>query len=76
MRLFGVIFLIKDKTQTQNLTIEKLPEGGLRKCTKFGQAELNDERKTFVDFVFYMGFSDLIWATSSAKIINVTRKQK
>ena len=67
----------RQNTNTKKLTIEKLSKSGLGRCTKFGQAHSSNERKiTFVDFAFYMGFPDLIWVTSSAENIDLTRKRK
>ena len=63
----------KDKTQIQKkLTIEKLSEGSLRKCTKFGQ----DHSNTFVDSAFHVRSPDLAWVTSSVENIHLTRKKK
>ena len=35
----------RQKTNSKKLTIKKLSKSGLRRCTKFGQANSNDERK-------------------------------
>ena len=35
----------RQKTNSKELTIKKLSESGLGRCTKFGQANSNDERK-------------------------------
>ena len=44
--LFGAILPFKDKTQIKTkLSIEKLSEIGLRRCTMFGQPHPNDDRK-------------------------------
>ena len=50
-------------TNSKKLTIEKLSESDLRRCTKFGAAHSNDQTKnnTFFYLAFYMGFLDLIW---------------
>ena len=67
----------RQNTNSKKLMTEKLFESSLGRCTKFGQAHSNDERKnTFIDFAFYMGFPDLIWVTSSAENISLTRKRK
>ena len=58
----------RQNTNSKKLTIEKFFESSLKRCTKFGQAHSNNERKnTFIDFAFYMVFPDLIWVTSSAE---------
>ena len=67
----------RQNTNSKKLTIEKLFESSLRRCTKFSQAHSNDERKnTFIDFAFYIRFPDLIWVTSSAENISLAKKRK
>ena len=61
----------RQNRNSKKLTIENLSKSDLRRCTKFGQAN-----KTFFNFVFYMGFPDLIRVTSSAKNIDMARKRK
>ena len=47
----------RQNRNSKKLIVEKLCKSGLRRCTKFGQAHSNDERKiTLVDFAFYMDF--------------------
>ena len=77
--LFGVILPFKDKNiNSKKLMIDKLSESSLKRCTKFGQARSNNERKITLSliFAFYIGFPDLIRMTSSAKIIDLARKRK
>ena len=48
---------------------EKLSKSGLRRCTNFAQAHSNNEQKkdAFVDFIFYIGFPELIWGRHQPK---------
>ena len=65
------------KHKFKKLMIKKSSKSSLRRCTKFGQAHLNDVRNnTFTDFAFYIGFLGLIWVTSSAENIHLARKGK
>ena len=69
----------RQNTNSKKLTIEKLSKSGLRKCTKFGQAYSNHERKIILslhDFAFYLGFPDLTWVTLSAENFDLARKRK
>ena len=54
----------KQSTNSKKLAIEKLSKSGHRRCTKFGQAHSNDERKITLSLIynilywisgFYMG---------------------
>ena len=40
-------------TNSKNLMIKKLSQSGLRRCTKFGQAHLNDERKIRLQMILH-----------------------
>ena len=52
--LFGVAFPFKDKRQIKKkLMIRTLSKSGLRRCTKFGQANSNDERKITLSLILY-----------------------
>ena len=52
--LFGAILPFKDKTgKFKTFTIEKLSKIGLRRCTKFGQANLNDGGKITLSLVLH-----------------------
>ena len=68
----------KQNTNSKELTIEKLSKSGLRRCTKFGQAHSNDERKITLSLIlhFILAVQDLIWVTSSAENIDKVRKVK
>ena len=35
-----------------------------------------NKHNTFVDFAFYVGFPDLVWLSSLAENIDLTRKRK
>ena len=67
----------RQNTNSKKLTIKKLSKSDLGRCTKFGQANSNDERKiTLINFALYMEFPDLIQVRSSAENIDLTRKRK
>ena len=51
--VFGVILAFKGKHKFKKLTIEKLSESSLRRCTKFGQVHSNDERKRTLSLILH-----------------------
>ena len=51
----------RQNTNSKKLTIKKLSKSGLRRCTKFAQANSNDERKItlslILPFTWISGFN-------------------
>ena len=43
----------RQKTNSEKLTIKKLTKSGLGRCTKFGQANSNDERKITLSLILH-----------------------
>ena len=43
--VWGHLPIRRQNTNSKKLTIKKMSKSGLRRCTKFGQANSNDERK-------------------------------
>ena len=56
----------RQNTNSKKLTIEKLSKSGLKRCTKFGQAHSNDERKMTLSLIlhfildFWIQYGDVI----------------
>ena len=43
----------RQNTNSKTLMIEKMSKSGLRRCTKFGQAHSNDERKITLPLILH-----------------------
>ena len=43
----------RQNTNSKRLTVEKLSNSGLRRCTKFGQLYSNDERKVTLSLILH-----------------------
>ena len=52
-RCLGSFSHSKTKHKFKKLTIKKLSESGLGRCTKFGQANSNDERKITLSLILH-----------------------
>ena len=67
----------RQNTNSKKLTIEnclRAVSEGIQSLVKLIQ--MMNEKNTFTDFAFYMGFSDLIWVTSSAENISLAKNRK
>ena len=49
--VWGAPPIQRQNTNSKKLIIGKLSKSGLRRCTKFGQAHSNDERKITLSFI-------------------------
>ena len=69
----------RQNTNSKKLTVEKFSKSGL--ISKGVQSlvkliQTMNKNNTSVDFAFYIGFPGLIWVTSSAENIDLSRKRK
>ena len=51
--VWGSSAIQRQNTNSKMLTIEKLSESGLSRCTKFGQSHSNDERKITLSLILH-----------------------
>ena len=49
--VWGHLPIQRQKTNSKKLKNEKLSKSGLRRCTKFDQAHLNDKRKITISLI-------------------------